>query len=227
MFRIIPDELILIIYKNILKEKYDNFKNLLILSKRFNKISYEYINNNIHPFYHEKLPKLLKNAIHINTHKIELIKDFNNIISLNVSKSKVTEIPQLSPNIPYLDIQNNELTNFKNFPSNLVTCNCYNEIRSFEDCPQNIQHTFNCSHNKITSFENCPQNITMAILYNILINQKENIEDIDIIFTAFCCGYGKMEEDESIQQIIDGIKDYVHYKPKTIYKNIIINEPNL
>ena len=36
-----------------------------------------------------------------------------------------------------------------------------------------------------------------------------------------------MEEDVSIQQIIDGIKDYIHYKHKFIYKDIIINEPNL
>ena len=36
-----------------------------------------------------------------------------------------------------------------------------------------------------------------------------------------------MEEDVSIQQIIEGIKDYIHYKPKLIYQDIIINEPNL
>ena len=36
-----------------------------------------------------------------------------------------------------------------------------------------------------------------------------------------------MKEDVSIQQIIDGIKDYIHYNPKIIYKDIIINEPNL
>jgi len=60
MFNIIPDELILIIYKNILKEKYDNFKSLLILSKRFNKLTYEYINNNKYPFYYENYSKLLK-----------------------------------------------------------------------------------------------------------------------------------------------------------------------
>ena len=59
------------------------------------------------------------------------------------------------------------------------------------------------------------------------MNTKKNIEDIDIIFTSFCCGYGKMEEDVSIRQIMDGIKDYIHYTPKVIYKNIIINEPNL
>jgi O-acetyl-ADP-ribose deacetylase (regulator of RNase III) len=68
---------------------------------------------------------------------------------------------------------------------------------------------------------------TMAVLYNILINKKENIEEIDIIFTSLCCGYGKMEENVSIQQIIKGIKDYIHYKPKLIYKDIIVNEPNL
>jgi O-acetyl-ADP-ribose deacetylase (regulator of RNase III) len=81
--------------------------------------------------------------------------------------------------------------------------------------PQNVSNTKNAYY------------ATMAVLYNILINKKENIEEIDIIFTSFCCGYGKMEEDVSIQQIIEGIKDYIHYKPKLIYKDIIINEPNL
>ena len=81
--------------------------------------------------------------------------------------------------------------------------------------PQNVSNTKNAYY------------ATMAVLYNILINKKENIEEIDIIFTSLCCGYGKMEEDVSIQQIIEGIKDYIHYTPKLIYKDIIINEPNL
>ena len=81
--------------------------------------------------------------------------------------------------------------------------------------PQNVSNTKNAYY------------ATMAILYNILINKKENIEEIDIIFTSLCCGYGKMEEDVYIQQIIEGIKDYIHYTPKLIYKDIIINEPNL
>jgi len=81
--------------------------------------------------------------------------------------------------------------------------------------PQNVSNTKNAYY------------ATMAVLYNILINKKENIEEIDIIFTSLCCGYGKMEEDVSIQQIIEGIKDYIHYTPKLIYKDIIINEQNL
>lgn len=68
---------------------------------------------------------------------------------------------------------------------------------------------------------------TMAILYNILINRNEKLENIDIIFTSFCCGYGKMDEDISIQQILDGIKDYKQYNPTIINNNIIIHEPNL
>jgi O-acetyl-ADP-ribose deacetylase (regulator of RNase III) len=81
--------------------------------------------------------------------------------------------------------------------------------------PQNVSNTKNAYY------------ATMAVLYNVLVNMKENIKDIDIIFTSLCCGYGKMEEETSIQQIIDGIKDYIDYKPKIIKKNIIINEPNL
>lgn len=29
------------------------------------------------------------------------------------------------------------------------------------------------------------------------------MEDVDILFTSLCCGYGKMDEDVSIQQIMD------------------------
>jgi O-acetyl-ADP-ribose deacetylase (regulator of RNase III) len=68
---------------------------------------------------------------------------------------------------------------------------------------------------------------TMAILYNILINKQEKIEDVDILFTSLCCGYGKMKEDISIKQILEGIKNYSNYKPKIVNNNIIINEPNL
>jgi O-acetyl-ADP-ribose deacetylase (regulator of RNase III) len=49
--------------------------------------------------------------------------------------------------------------------------------------PQNVSNTKNAYY------------ATMEALYNILINKKENINDIDIIFTSLCCGYGKMDED--------------------------------
>ena len=81
--------------------------------------------------------------------------------------------------------------------------------------PQNVSNTKNAYY------------ATMAVLYNILVNRKEKKEDIDILFTSFCCGYGKMTEEDSIQQILEGIKDYRDYTPTIIYKNIIINEPNL
>jgi O-acetyl-ADP-ribose deacetylase (regulator of RNase III) len=81
--------------------------------------------------------------------------------------------------------------------------------------PQNVSNTKNAYY------------ATMAILYNVMINRKEKLEDVDILFTSFCCGYGKMEEDVSFQQIMQGINDYHDYRPTTIYRNIILNEPNL
>jgi O-acetyl-ADP-ribose deacetylase (regulator of RNase III) len=81
--------------------------------------------------------------------------------------------------------------------------------------PQNVSKTKNAYY------------ATIAILYNILVNKNENLDDIDILFTSLCCGFGKMENEISIQQILEGIKDYKNYKPKIINKNIIINEPNL
>jgi O-acetyl-ADP-ribose deacetylase (regulator of RNase III) len=68
---------------------------------------------------------------------------------------------------------------------------------------------------------------TMAVVYNLLVNKKEDLVNIDIIFTSLCCGYGKMDIDESINQIILGIKDYHNYNPRIVNENIIINEPNL
>jgi len=50
---------------------------------------------------------------------------------------------------------------------------------------------------------------TMSILYNVLINKKEKIENIDILFTAFCCGYGKMNQIYMINQNIIKIWNFL------------------
>lgn len=81
--------------------------------------------------------------------------------------------------------------------------------------PQNVSTTQNAYY------------ATMAILYNILVNREEQIENVDILFTSLCCGYGKMDEETSIEQILQGIKDFKNYKPTIINKNIIIHESNL
>ena len=81
--------------------------------------------------------------------------------------------------------------------------------------PQNVSNTRNAYY------------ATMAVLHNVLVNRKENIDEVDILMTSLCCGYGKMTEENSIQQIRDGIHDYIHYQPKIVNQNIIINEPNL
>ena len=81
--------------------------------------------------------------------------------------------------------------------------------------PQNVSNTNNAYY------------ATIAVLYNILVNRRENLDDVDIIFTSLCCGYGKMSEDVSIQQCVSGIRDYTNYNPIIINDHIIINEPNL
>jgi len=85
--------------------------------------------------------------------------------------------------------------------------------------PQNVSTTQNAYY------------ATMAVLYNILCNTKTktktDIEDVDIIMTSFCCGYGKMDEDTSIEQMIRGINDYSTYKPTMVKEGIILHEPNL
>lgn len=81
--------------------------------------------------------------------------------------------------------------------------------------PQNVANTSNAYY------------ATMAILYNVLVNKGENINDVDIIFTSLCCGYGKMDEDLSIYQIIKGIHEYMNYRPIVTNLNVILKEPNL
>ena len=68
---------------------------------------------------------------------------------------------------------------------------------------------------------------TIATLYNILVNRKESLTECDIIFTSFCCGYGKMSEEESVKQILQGINDYVNYVPDVITSTLVFAEPNL
>jgi O-acetyl-ADP-ribose deacetylase (regulator of RNase III) len=81
--------------------------------------------------------------------------------------------------------------------------------------PQNVHETQNAYY------------CTVASLYNILINRHEDINNVDIIFTSFCCGCGGMSFDDAIKQITNGINDYKNYNPVIINKNVIINEPNL
>ena len=69
---------------------------------------------------------------------------------------------------------------------------------------------------------------TMAVLHNLFVNKKEKLADVDVLLTSFCCGYGKMDEDESIRQMLQGIRDYASYRPATVVSNcIIVHEPNL
>jgi O-acetyl-ADP-ribose deacetylase (regulator of RNase III) len=85
--------------------------------------------------------------------------------------------------------------------------------------PQNVSQTQNAYY------------ATMAVLYNIRVNQGANLDDTDILLTSFCCGYGKMDEAESIRQMLQGIRDYMTYQPS--YKSnengkiIVLAEPNL
>lgn len=81
--------------------------------------------------------------------------------------------------------------------------------------PQNVSKTDNAYY------------ATMAVLYNVLVNRREILDHVDILFTSFCCGYGKMDEDTSIRQILAGIRDHSHYTPHIVHQNMILYEPNL
>ena len=81
--------------------------------------------------------------------------------------------------------------------------------------PQNVSNTRNAYY------------ATMAVLHNIIINKNEQLNDVDILFTSLCCGFGKMDIIDSIAQIMQGINDYPLYNPIIINENIIICEPNL
>lgn len=117
-----------------------------------------------------------------------------------------------------LNIQNLLGRNYLPIGSSIIVD--YNELSSLVVAPtmllpQNVSKTQNAYY------------ATMAVLYNVLVNKKENINNVDILLTSLCCGYGAMDEEESIAQILKGIEDYKKYSPKTVNQNIIIHEPNL
>jgi len=67
----------------------------------------------------------------------------------------------------------------------------------------------------------------LSVLHNILINNEYNIDDVDIIFTSMCCGYGKMSYKESARQIIKAIRFYRLYNPTSFTENISLCQPNI
>lgn len=68
---------------------------------------------------------------------------------------------------------------------------------------------------------------TMAIMHNLLVNRQENLDNIDVLFTSFGCGFGKMSADKSIHQIMCGLENFHDYVPEYINKDVLICEPNL
>lgn len=67
---------------------------------------------------------------------------------------------------------------------------------------------------------------TQAVLY-IIQQQVASLDDVDILLTSFCCGYGKMEEETAVQQILLGIRDFPRYVPTWTSQNAVVHEPNL
>ncbi len=108
---------------------------------------------------------------------------------------------------PYLPIGSSLIIDYDNYRSLIVSPTML--------LPQDVSKTQNAYYT------------TIAILYNILVNRKEDLHHVNIVFTSLCCGYGKMSVDESIAQILDGIRDYQKYNPVIINNNIILCEPNL
>jgi O-acetyl-ADP-ribose deacetylase (regulator of RNase III) len=68
---------------------------------------------------------------------------------------------------------------------------------------------------------------TMAVLYNVVCNRKESLDDVDILLTSMCCGWGKMDVETSFQQIKKAIEGYKEYNPKILNDSVILKQPNL
>jgi O-acetyl-ADP-ribose deacetylase (regulator of RNase III) len=68
---------------------------------------------------------------------------------------------------------------------------------------------------------------TRAILYNVLVNGKRSLDNVDILMTAMCCGYGEMPAEVAANQICEAIADYTSYGPSRVSPEIVVHEPNL
>ena len=84
--------------------------------------------------------------------------------------------------------------------------------------PQNVATTKNAYY------------ATMAVLHNILVNRAEPPDEVDILITSLCCGYGKMDEEVAAEQIMDGIRDFRDvrkYQPLIVDLDTVLCEPCL
>jgi len=81
--------------------------------------------------------------------------------------------------------------------------------------PEDVQYTNNAYFS------------TMAVLYNVLVNGRKKLDDVNILLTSMCCGCGKMKIKTAVQQILQAITDYRKFRGDFIGPGVVVNEPNL
>ena len=71
----------------------------------------------------------------------------------------------------------------------------------------------------------------MAVLHLICCVRNERLTDVDVVMTAQCCGWGQMPVEQSVQQVLDALRDYRDYprlaEVRVVGDDTVLAEPNL
>ena len=66
-----------------------------------------------------------------------------------------------------------------------------------------------------------------SCLYNVLVNNKKKLDDVDIILTSTGCGFGKLTGTVAWEQTAKALGDYTNYSCKSVNSHVVLAEPNL
>ena len=92
---------------------------------------------------------------------IDGIQYFENLTYLNCSYNQITQLPDLPPNLNYLNASHCvNLSIIESFPNSLEFIDCsYNQINNLPDLPSNLKQLY-CAFNTLNTLPNLPYNLT-------------------------------------------------------------------
>jgi Leucine-rich repeat (LRR) protein len=100
--------------------------------------------NSLNPRNDEKLNKLEKNFLFPKNKKVELSNEY------------LTELPNLSNSVEYLNCSHNDIKQITKLPNNLEYLNCsYNRLNSLPELPEGLKELY-CRDNNLSELPELP-----------------------------------------------------------------------
>jgi len=125
------------------------------------------------------------------TEQIQLRRECNNQLELDLSLENLTVLPDLSlyTNLQILHCSFNQLTSLDNLPLTLQELVCdHNQITSLNHLPPNLQGLW-CYNNQLTHLKHLPSNLQTLICYN---NQLKHLKHLPSTLQILNCSFNQL-----------------------------------